>query len=149
MELTRYKFAEILRERQTQASVVTKNRGERLRESGEVPSSGWPRRICHQDSLQSSHPHHQSNCLRCLRAPSSAAVTSEATGVQTSNQRKFHLRWGEHSSGSMIGSCWMLMGWRRPSMRSYFLKEVLWGKGHRIQSLAAAVQNSCSWRWGR
>ena len=40
MELTRYKFAEILRERQTQASVVTKNRGERLRESGEVPSSG-------------------------------------------------------------------------------------------------------------
>ena len=33
--------------------------------------------------------------------PSSAAVTvqtSEATGFQTSNQRRSHLRWGEHSS---------------------------------------------------
>ena len=78
--------------------------------------------------------------------PSSAAVTVHCPVIGSNRSSNFKpkkiplevrtLRRAQlTSSGSMIGSCWMLMGWRRLSMRSYFPKEVLWGKDTELDML--------------
>ena len=83
--------------------------------------------------------------------PSSAAVTvqtSKATRVQTSTQRRSYLRWGEHSSRAQevwsahVG-CWW--GEEDSVWEAIFQKKLY---EERIQSLTA-LQNRCSWRWGR
>ena len=82
--------------------------------------------------------------------PSSAAVTvqtSEATGVQTSNKRRFHL-----STAHELRKYDRLMldvdGVKKAEYEKLFSKRSSLRKGYRVQSLAA-VQNRCSWRWGR
>ena len=167
MKLTRDKFAEIHRERQTHA----KNRGESLRRVW----WGWEDREARESNtgvitaaesrpladLGTSVTRTASGGLppipttripaSAANVPSSAAVTvqtSEATGFQTSNQRRSHLRWGEHSSRAQevwsahVGCWWGEedLVWEAIFQKKFFEE--------RIQSLTA-LQNRCSWRWGR
>ena len=72
--------------------------------------------------------------------------------IKLQNKRKIQMGWwGERSSGSMICSCWMLTGWRRSSMRSYFPKRSSLRKGYRawllfkIDAVGDEEENEIEW----